>query len=194
MNPTSEHAHRSIVHLLLTVVGMTGIAGLFLPFTFGTSPLEAASTKELWRLAVPFFLAVLASAASIRWVTSGSFSGSERAIAYVVSASMVGVTLSLWFPLKDGPANIQEWLAFVSPVPILALGIYFLIRNSRIGPSREFNPVMAIQIAYIANALLCLIAFFGNWERGAYYVLVAALAFVLQIVVASAPVRDVVKS
>ncbi len=104
---------------------MTGIVGLFLPFTFGTSPLEAASTKEFWQLAVPFFLAVLASAASIRWVISGSFSGGERAIAYVTSASMAGVTLSsLWFPSKDGPANIQEWLAFVSPVPILALGGY----------------------------------------------------------------------
>jgi hypothetical protein len=189
----NPHAHRSIVHLLLTVVGMTGIAGLFLPFTFGTSPAEAASTKELWRLAVPFFLAVLASAASIRWVVSGSFSGSERAIAYVISASMVCVTLSLWFS-KDGPANIQEWLAFVSPVPILALGAYLLIRNSRMGPSRKFNPVMAIQVAYLTNAVLCLIAFFGNWELGAYCVLVAALAFVLQIVLASAPVLDAVKS
>lgn len=190
MNP---HAHRSIVHLLLTVVGMTGIAGLFLPFTFRTSPVEA-STTELWRLAVPFFLAVLASAASIRWVVSGSFSGSERAIAYVVSASMVCVTLSLWFPFKDGPATIQEWLALVSPVPILGLGAYLLIRNPRMGPSRKFNPVMAIQIAYLTNAVLCLIAFFGDWELGAYCVLVAALAFLLQIVLASAPVLDAVKS
>jgi hypothetical protein len=195
VNPTRQHAHRSTAHLLLTVVGMTGIAGLFLPFTFGASPLEAASTKEFWRLAVPFFLAVLASAASIRWVISGSFSGGERTIAYVISASMVGVTLtSLWLLSKEGPANIQEWLAFVSPVPILTLGGYFLIRNSRIGPSREFNPVMAIQIAFIANAVLCLIAFFGNWELGAYCVLIAALAFVLQIVLASAPVLNAVNS
>ena len=181
-----------MVHLLLTAVGMTGIVGLFLPFTYGASPVDAVSDKQLWRLALPFFLAVLASAASIRWVISGSFSGRERAIAYLVSASMAGVTLSLWF--GDGPATMQEWLAFVSPGPILALGVYFLIRNSRMEPSREFNPVMAIQIAYLANAVLCLIAFFGGWERGAYCVLVAALAFVLQIVLASAPGIDVVKS
>jgi hypothetical protein len=173
---------------------MAGIAGLFLPFTFSTSPVDAISDKELWRFALPFFLAVVASAASIRWISSGSFSGSERAIAYVVSASMVGVTLSLWFPLKDGPATIQEWLAFVSPEPILALGVYFLIRNSRMGASRKFNPVMAIQIAYLANAVLCLIAFFGDWELGAYCVLVAALAFVLQIILASIPGIDFVKS
>jgi hypothetical protein len=184
VNTTRQHAHRSIAHRSLTVVGMTGIAGLFLPFTWGTSPVDAVSEGALWRLALPFFLAVLASAASIRWVISGSFSGLERATAYIVSASMVGVTLSLWFPF--GPSTTQEWLAIVSPVPILALGVYFLIRNSRIAPSRQFNPVMAIQVAYLAHAVLCLIGFFGLWELGAYCVLVAALAFLLQIILASA--------
>ena len=194
MNTTRQIAHRSIVHLLLTVVGMAGIAGLFLPFTSGTSPVDAASDKNFWRLAIPFFLAVLASAASIRWVISGSFSGRERAIAYVVSASMAGVTLSQWFPFEGAPAAIQEWLALVSPGPILALGVYLLIRNSRMGPSRNFNPVMAIQVAYLANAVLCLIMFFRYWQVGAYCVLLAAVTFVLQIILASAPGLDVVKS
>ena len=62
------------------------------------------------------------------------------------------------------------------------------------GASRKFNPVMAIQIAYLANTVLCLIAFFGDWELGAYCVLVAALAFVLQIVLASIPGIDFGKS
>jgi hypothetical protein len=188
-----QQTHRSIVHLLLTVAGMSGIAGLFLPFTYGTSPVDAAFT-DLWRLALPFFLAILASAASLRWVISGSFSARERAIAYVVSASMAGVTLSQWFPFEVKPANNQEWFALVSPGPILALGVYFLIRNSRMESSSKFNPVMAIQIAYLANAVLCLITFFPDWQLGAYCVLVAALVFVLQIVVASAPGPDVVKS
>jgi hypothetical protein len=107
---------------------------------------------------------------------------------------MVGVTLSLWFPFDGGPATIQAWLAFVSPIPILALGVYFLIRNSRKGASRNFNPVMAIQVAYLVHAVLCLIVYFGDWEMGAYCVLVAALAFVLQIVLVSAPGLNVVKS
>jgi hypothetical protein len=105
---------------------------------------------------------------------------------------MVGVTLSLL--LEDRPATIQDWLGFVIAGVILGLGVYILIRNSRMGPSREFNPVMAIQMAYLANAALCLISFFGDWELGAYCVLVAALAFVFQIVLASAPGIDLVKS
>jgi hypothetical protein len=183
VNTTRKCAHRSIAHVLLTVAGMTGIAGLFLPFTWGKSPVDAASYKELWRLALPFFLAVFASAASIRWVVSGSFSGLERAIAYVVSTLMVGVTLSIWFSL--GPTS-QEWLAIIIPGSILASGVYFLIRNSRTGPSRQFNPVMAIQVAYLAHAVLCVIGYLGRWELGAYCVLVAALAFLLQIILVSA--------
>jgi hypothetical protein len=194
VDTSKQQAQRSIVHLLLTVVGMTGIAGLFLPFAYGTSPVNAVSDKELWRLALPFFLSVLASAASIRWIISGSFSGRERTISYAVSASMAGVTLSMWFPFKDGPTTLQDWLAMVSPDAILALGVYFLVRNSRRESSRKFNPVMATQIPYVANAALCLIAFFGEWELGAYCVLVAALAFMLQIILATAPRLDLVKS
>lgn len=185
MDLTKQHAHRSTVHLLLTLVGMIGIAGLFLPFTEGVSPVAAALDGAFWKLALPFFLAILASAASIRWVISGSFSGLEWAIAYVVSASMVGVTLSVSFPFESRPANIQEWVATLSPYAIVALGLYFLIRNSRIGSSREFNPVLAIQIAYLANAALCLMGFFGDWQLGAYCALVAVLAFALQIVLVS---------
>jgi hypothetical protein len=185
VNPKRQHAHRSIVHLLLTLVGMIGIAGLFLPVTFGVSPVAAVLDTELWRLALPFFLVVLASAASIRWIISGSFSGGERAIAYVVSVSVAGLTLSMSFPFYGRPGNIQEWLTMFSTYPILALGLYFLIRNSRMERSREFNPVLAIQVAYLANTVMCLIAFFGDWEKGAYCTLVAALAFVLQIALVS---------
>ena len=185
MNPTKQHAHRSIVQLLLTLVGMIGIAGLFLPFTYRVSPLDAALVGDFWRLALPFFLTVLASAASIRWVISGSFSGGERAIAYVISVSVAGLTLSMSFPFYGRPGNIQEWLTMLCPYPVLALGLYSLIRNSRMGPSREFNPVLAIQVAYLSNTVMCLIASFGDWEKGAYCTLVAALAFVLQIVLAS---------
>jgi len=192
---TRQLTNRLIVQLLLTVAGVAGIAGLFLPFTFGTSPIDAALDKDFWRLAIPFFLAILASAASIRWVMSGSFSRLERAIAYIVSALIAGVTLSLWFPpFEERPVGPREWLAVVSPGPILALGIYFLIRNSRAAQPEKFKPVMAIQVAYLANAAFCLIGFFGDWQRGAYCVLVASAAFVLQILLALLPERDVLNS
>jgi len=194
VNATRQHAHRSIVQLLLTIVGISGTVGLFLPFTYDTSPVEALSEGGLWRLALPFFLTILATAASIRWLISGSFSGAERAISYVLSASMACVTLSLWFASKDVPATIRDWLSFAIQGLILALGVYLLIRNSRIGQPAKFNPVMAIQIAYLANAAVCLLSFFGEWELGAYCALVASFAFVLQIFLASTPGIDVVQA
>jgi hypothetical protein len=183
-----------MVHLLLTLLAMAGIAGLFLPFTSGVSPAMAAPVSGVWRLAVPFFLSVLASAASIRWIVSGSLSRAESAIAYVASAAMAGVIVSMWFALGDESQSIRDWVAVVSPGPILALGIYFLIQNSKTGPSRNFNAVMAIEVAYLANAVRCLIAFFGEWQVGAYCALVTAVTFVLQIILASVPGRDVVNS
>jgi hypothetical protein len=194
VNKTRQLTHRSIVHLLLTIVGTAGIAGLFLPFTEDVSPVDAALDSGLWRLAIPFSLAVLASAASIRWIISGSLSRPERAIAYVASAAIAGVTVSMWFTLDGESRTIQEWLAIDSPGPILALGICLLIRNAKMGPSRNFNPVMAIQVAFLANAVLCLIAFFRDWQVGAYCVLVSAVAFMLQIILASVPGRDIVRS
>jgi ABC-type glycerol-3-phosphate transport system permease component len=44
---------------------------------------------------------------------------------------------------------------------------------------------MAIQMAYLANAALCLFNFFGEWEVGAYCALVAASTFTLQIILIS---------
>ena len=76
------------------------------------------------------------------------------------------------------------------PLATLFLGISLLIRNSRMLPSREFNPVMAIQTAYLANAVLCLIALFGEWQVGAYCALVAASAFMLQTTLISTQRTD----
>ena len=198
---TRPHPHQSIAHLVLTVAGINGIVGLFLPFTWATSPLEAVF-NDPWQIGLPFFLAIPASAASIRWIISGSFSRPERTIAYVVGASMAGVTLYTWFwgigrELlfgSYGPTTAQEWvqcvLTLMIPPLVLTLGVYFLVRNSRMGFSGGFNPMMAIQLAYIANAMLYLLLFFGGWEPGAYCVLIASLAFVLQIVLVAAQPRQ----
>jgi len=188
---SKTHSNRSTTQIILTIVGMTGIVGLFLPFTLGASPVDTLnlSPEDIFLvtsrlLAFPAFLSIFASAASIRWIVSGSFSRLERAIAYVVSAATAGVTLyvNLDKGIDGGPLGFQELLLMVVPVVILFSGVYLLIRNSKIGRLKEFNPVMSIQVAYLAHVALCLIGFFGAWEAGAYCILVAAVAFFLQII------------
>ena len=100
---------------------------------------------------------------------------------------MAGLTLSfsLWPPFGGGPGDFQGWLATVSPWLILGLGVYFFVRHRRAEPSKNFHPLMAMQVAYLANAAFCLIGFFRDWQVGAYCVLAAAVAYLLQIVLTS---------
>jgi hypothetical protein len=185
MKATQFRSNERVVHLVLTYLGVTGIAGLFLPFVYGVSPVAAVFQQDLWLLAYPFFLAPLAVAASLRWIMSGSFSRVERALAYLLSGAMVAGTALLYVSSGGWPEGIHDWLTFFVPPMTLVLGAYVLFRNSRKLWCREFNPVLAMETAYLANVLLCLIAFFRDWQVGAYFVLVAASVFVLQIILVS---------
>ncbi len=180
MDTTRPRTHHLMAHSVLTVVGMTGIAGLFLPFAFDYSPVCAAFDKDLWRVALPFFLSPFVFAGSVRWIMSGFFSRLERGIAYLVSTGTAAVTLSGYFDSKP-PSSIQDWLSWSIPLATLGLGIYCMIRNSR-ALFREFKPVMAMQVAYLANGLLCLIDLFGHWQVGAYLTLIATIMFLVQII------------
>ncbi len=182
--------NRSIGPLLLTVSGTAGIAALFLPFTWDISPTEAVVLRELFLLAIPSFLSVLVSAAYVRWMISGLLSRTERAIAYVASSMMAFSTLyfiiSDWLMSKGwpDPFDVRGWLIVVIPVLTLLSGVYFVIKKLRNKGSKEVSAIMAMQIAYLSNALLCLILFFGDWEIGAYFVVVTSIVYQLQIVLA----------
>ena len=181
MDTTRPRTHHLVAHSVLTVVGMTGIAGVFLPFAYDYSPVRAAFDEELWRLALPFYLSPLALAGSIRWIRFRFFSRLERGIAYVVSAATTAVTLSGYVDGRaSSPAGIQDWVSFLAPLAVLGVGICCLIRNSK-AVFREFNAVMAMQMPYLANALGCLVGLFGEWQIGAYLTLIATMMFVVQI-------------
>ena len=182
--------NRSIGPLLLTVSGTAGIAALFLPFTWDISPTEAVVLRELFLLAIPSFLSVLVSAAYVRWMISGLLSRPERAIAYVASSMMAFSTL---YYIISGmlrgfdwlkPFDVRDWLIVVIPVLTLLSGVYFVIKKLRNKGPKEVSAIMAMQIAYLSNALLCLIGFFGVWEIGAYFVVVTSIVYLLQIVLA----------
>ena len=192
--------NRSISLLLLIVGGTTGIATLFLPFIFDTSPvgmvfelfLISDAINWAWSLyallAFPLFLPVLVFSASVRLMISGLFSRSERAVAYVASSMMAFSTLSfiiLLFIVSGWPSFVQEWLASTIPVLTLLLGVFVVIKNLMNRGSMEVSAVMAMQVAYLSNALLCLILFLGGWQIGAYFVIVTSIVYILQIILAS---------
>jgi hypothetical protein len=185
--------HRN-THLVLTVPGMSGVAALFLPFTSDISPMDAAFDDALWKLALPFFLSIPILAASIRWSFSGSMSLAERAVACTVALAATAATLSFLWSATDWTGDIEQWLYTSIPVATLVLGAFLLFGDSRPDASRSLWPVMALQVAYLANALFCLAVFAGDdlfdLQVGAYCVLIAVIAYFLQIVLALTPSRS----
>jgi hypothetical protein len=193
---------RTVVQLTLTLLGATaGIAALFLPFTSNYSPLDAAlEDAPLWMVAIPFFLSVFVAAGSMRWLFRGALTPVDRAIAWCASVAVAGVTLYFIVALlvmEGAPTDLQGWLLIVMVLTVLAIGAWAVSRSSKNASSSAYSPVMALQVAYLGNAVMCLRMFFGEWQIGAWCALVAALAYMVQIVMVSttrAPIRSPAKA
>lgn len=187
MKGGAQMRHRGI-HILLTIAGAAGIAGIFLPFTWDVSPLMAVREELLWMLATPFFLPVAIVAASARWIVSGSLSKPEAAIAYIASGSAAGITLAFigrfLFEEGGGPVRNADWLAVSMAIAMLIFGACLLITIWRTLKRPDFRPLLALQVAYFGNAAFCLIEFFDTpgWQAGAHVTLVSVIAYLLQII------------
>jgi hypothetical protein len=171
-----------IAYSVIAIVGSTSILALFLPFAYSTSPVEAVSYSETWQLGLPYFLAPLVVLGIVRWIVRGAFSPLERVAAYLAAATATVGTLSIYFIPWEGPATILEWLAWLFPLVTFSLGVLILIRNRSRKLSVDLNPIVAMQIPYLANAGFCLITFYEHWQMGAYMTVIAAVTFVVQIV------------
>ena len=169
------------IPLILTVAGTAGIPAIFLAFTWNTSPWSAALDKNLWRIAWPFFLPILISITSLRWHTSMKLSQPERVIAYLVSTAMVCVTLSGYVMQYGLPNKFKEWIGFFFPFIILAIAFFILLRTQQNAAFKPYRAIITMQTAYLANSLLCLSAFWGAWQIGAYCSLVTTIVYLIQI-------------
>ena len=164
----------------VAAAGMAGMLALFLPFAFDESPVSAVAGREFWRLAFPFFMAVPVSLGYIRWIITGRLSRAERVFGYLAGGLSACVTLSLYFGASR-PSGIRDWISMVVPLVALAAGGLILWRNRR---TDSMNPLVAMQAAYLAHSLLCLISFAGEWQSGAYVTLLPTLYYIAQVTAA----------
>lgn len=199
--------------ILLTVSGIAGITALFLPFAEDISPASFVfnflilefSDREGWfyislwpflPLAMPFFLSVFVSAAFVRWMISGLLSRPERTIAYVISSTMaLGILhFVIYVILENVRTSSATWttsaifhflLILVIPSLLLLFGVYVVIKGLKNKGPKEIGAVMAMQIAYLSNALLCLILWVNTWQIGAYFVVFTSGIYLTQIVMAT---------
>jgi hypothetical protein len=189
MITTTHNLQQEKVHLWITLAGLTGIVSLFLPFTWSVSPMKALLDKDIWKLAAPFFLSIPIIIASLRWFITGSFSRSWQTIGYVTSAGSAIITVSFFFTGGAFPSEFREWFALAVAVFVLLAGNLLVIMKLRKHAEEGYCPLIALQVAYLANCLMCLVLFrpeysslFGfSWQIGAWFSLATALIYLLQI-------------
>lgn len=145
---------RSGFSLLFTVAGVAGIPGAFLPFTWNTSPLDAARTlllmkgqfERLWTLGVPLLLAVPVTAASIRWLATRRLSRPERIAAYLMALVAACCFLCIYLPGNGQPSSFSDWSLFAFGLAAPAVGAYLLWRNRRAGVPVGVAAIAAMQM------------------------------------------------
>jgi hypothetical protein len=198
----AAHDPRSRFSLVVASVGLSGVAAVFLPFTFNVSPLDAAGTLPflrgdahflggLWRLGVPFSLAILVTVGTFRRIVLGPLTPAELVVGYLAALVAACCFLSLYLPYGNddparAPSGFSEWFMFLVSWVGSAAGAYLLWRNLRRGVPHAANVISAMQIAYAIVAVFCLVAFASEgWQIGAYLVAVTTLAYMAQIVAVS---------
>ena len=191
------------------LLALPGVAAILLPFSEGVSPMKvimevggAASrtfaADYIW-MAIPFFVAMTildwqlarARANPVGW--QRVFMGHATAVAAIASVLVTTFRVS------------SESLAEASPAVLPALAaivVYGALVARCLGRNRPANETVGVAMnsAYLPNAILCLAAFrradmFGGWQVGAYMTLVACVCSIIQIVLVmrtrqGAPVLD----
>jgi len=181
MTGSVQAAPRGSAHRLLTTIGGVGLIAVFLPFSWETTPAEAVREGELLRLALPAFLPFVILPATIRWLTTGSLSRLGTAVTYAFSVAAAGMIGLSYLRVDGWPGRAPEWIALVAPLLVLLFGGGALVRLRRDGPASTYRPIMAMQVVYIANAMLALASLFPDWQLGAYGVLVTVMAYAFQM-------------
>ena len=199
----AAHDPRSRFSLIVAIVGLAGVAAVFLPFTFNVSPLDAAGTLPflrgdahflggLWRLGVPLILAILVTVGTVRRVVSGPLTRAELVVGYLAALVAACCFLSLFFAFgsdnaRRAPSGLIDWFMVAFPWAASTAGGYLLWRNSRVGVPGAANAIASMETVYVIVAVICLTIYASReLQIGAYLVAVTTLVYLVQIVAVAA--------
>ena len=177
---------------VLTVLGLSGVATVFLPFVWDYVPvwffLEKLEEQGIFALlgpcvVLPFFI----SAGYLRWVLTGGLSRWEGKLGYalaliVVFLLSVFIIQDWWESGFDG----DEWLSNAYFPLGLGAGAWFIVQNLRHGAPLTLTALVALQLVYLPFALYWLmIAILIGGDAsdigiGAYLTLLAVIVYTAQ--------------
>ncbi len=148
---------------VLTVLGLSGVATIFLPFIVGYVPVEVffegLEEQGMFTLLGPFVvLPFFISAGYLRWVLTGGLSRWEGKLGYALA--LIVVFLLSVFIIQDwweSGVDSDEWLSNAYFPLGLCAGAWFVIQNLRHKIPLTLTARVALQLAYLPFALLWLL-------------------------------------
>jgi len=173
---------------VLTVLGLSGVVLIFLPFLGSEVPgevfLDGLDELGLLTLLGPcVVLPFLISAGYLRWLLTGGLSRWESGLGYAL-ALIVVVLLSLSIIQGWWESDFTAGLVYAFLALGLAAGTWFIIQHLRHGPPLALTALVAMQLAYLPFALGWLVADdFGlivYMSMGAYLALVTVIVYTAQ--------------
>ena len=147
---------------VLTVLGLSGVATIFLPFIVGYVPvevfLEELEEQGMFALLGPFVvLPFFISAGYLRWVFTGGLSRWEGDLGYALA--LIVVFLLSVFMIQDwweSGFDGDEWLFNAFFTLGLGAGAWFVIQNLRHKAPLTLTALVALQLAYLPFAVFWL--------------------------------------
>ena len=182
-------------HVLLGLLGLMGIATVFLPFRYKVPPVVGLLMSDVWLLASPFLLAIVISVMSIHWIISGRLSWTEIVVARFLSSAMVLVIVFGYFANSFRlPFESHMLPPLIIPFFTLTTGGMLLFRCCHKGTPPAVSALVSMHTVYVANALLCLFGFLRTWpwqvwQIGAYCTQATCLIYIVHISILVTEVR-----
>ncbi len=155
------------------------VALLFLPYTSNTSPWDAVrgfrdsfAGPQIALMGGPFFVAVLIFIVRMQICMKKTLPKTERIIFRIFAFAALACGLVI-VTLAGRESRIADFISILLTfgIPFLA-AVFLMYRARRLSPDRSI--LIALMAAWIPNAIMCGIAFWGGdlftngWQVGAY--------------------------
>jgi hypothetical protein len=182
----AARARWSPLDIAAALLSVAGVAAIWLPFAWSTSPAKALRDGDLWYLAAPFLLAIPIATARI-WVLvkAGLPPGAQWGARALAGCAMAVFAVFIVSALRDDQpgADLEGWLMLLASLGIAA-GWVVLVLRWRPGPAaaQAAEAIALMEAAFLVNAAFCLIGFATEREIGWYVTLAVSAAFAAHVI------------
>lgn len=184
---------------LALLVALPAVVAPFVDFTFSVSPSEVMSefSKAVFHrppdstffivlLALPFFLGIVIASRRLRLLVREPTSRPERISAMLLSLITALMTLAffgygLYCWIAQHSMNNRDLASISIGAGVVVLGTVLLWWLRHIRLDTETLASVALNIAYLGNATLCLVEFCENRDPGWWWTFWAAVPMSLEI-------------